>query len=232
MIFTTSLALIALPALVAAQYGAPPPPAGGSSSTTAATSVPSAPPDTTGVFNINVAANGQFVFSPANITAPDNSVVNFYFPASGIAHSVTQSSMDAPCTPLNGGFDSSLEQGVQMTVNITNQSAAVYFFCKQIAHCGMGMVGGINLPLTGSGSYAEFQAAAEKIGSSETTVPDNGPKTGGVGAVVTATPAATATAASAGGSSAGGSSPSSGAGRIVANGAWGLVAAALVMAMA
>jgi hypothetical protein len=52
MIFPTSLALIALPALVAAQYGAPPPPAGGSSSTSAATSVPSAPPNTAGEVNV------------------------------------------------------------------------------------------------------------------------------------------------------------------------------------
>jgi len=230
MIFTTSLALIALPALVAAQYGPPPAPASGSSSTSAATSVPSAPADTPGVVNINVAANEQYVFSPANVSAGNNTAVNFFFPMLGLSHSVTESSIDAPCTPLDGGFDSSLEQGVQMTLNITDQNKPVYFFCKQILHCGMGMVGGINLPSSGPGSFEDFQAAAEKIGGSETTVPDNGPQTGGVGAELTASPAATITAVPGSGSS--GSSPSSGAGRVVANGAWVLVAAALAMAMA
>ncbi|KIM80887.1 hypothetical protein PILCRDRAFT_97874 [Piloderma croceum F 1598] len=236
MIFTTSLALIALPALVAAQYGPPPAPASGSSSTSAATSVPSAPADTPGVVNINVAANEQYVFSPANVSASNNTAVNFFFPMY-ISHHVQISwketycsSIDAPCTPLDGGFDSSLEQGVQMTLNITDQNKPVYFFCKQILHCGMGMVGGINLPPSGAGSFEDFQAAAEKIGGSETTVPDNGPQTGGVGAELTASPAATITAVPGSGSS--GSSPSSGAGRVVANGAWVLVAAALAMAMA
>jgi len=229
MIFTISLALIALPALVAAQYGPPPAPAGSSSSTSAAASVPSAPPDTAGVVNINVAPNAQYMFSPANVTAANGTLVTFYFPTSPIGpHSVTQSTIDAPCTPMEGGFDSSLEQSVQMTLNITNSNDPVYFFCKQILHCGMGMVGGINLPPSGTGSFEDLQAAAEKIGGSETTVPDNGFQTGGVGAVLTASPAATAAAAS--GSS--GSSAPSGAGRVVANGALGLVAAALAMAMA
>jgi hypothetical protein len=54
--------------------------------------------------------------------------VTFFFPNSGIAHSVTQSSFANPCTYLaaNGsvsaGFDSGLTQGDQFSITITDDS--------------------------------------------------------------------------------------------------------------
>lgn len=91
MIFTTLVSVLAIPALVSAQiYG--PPPSSGTTTSAAPASAPSAPPDTQGQMNINVAFNGtsslgkfggcqrtqvltplhlgNFVFNPANITAP------------------------------------------------------------------------------------------------------------------------------------------------------------------
>ncbi|EEB90876.1 hypothetical protein MPER_10859 [Moniliophthora perniciosa FA553] len=53
----------------------------------------------------------------------------------------------------------------------------------------MGMVGAINAPTSGN-TFEAFQAAANQIGGSETTEPDNGPVTGGVNGVATAAPTA------------------------------------------
>ncbi|EJF65673.1 hypothetical protein DICSQDRAFT_23219, partial [Dichomitus squalens LYAD-421 SS1] len=127
-------------------------------------------------------------------------------------HSVTQGDFNNPCQPIasvNGqnGFDSGLQMtGVQFTLNVTNDQEPIYFFCKSPTHCGLGMVGSINAPSSGN-TFDAWQAAAVKIGSSEQTLQDNGPVTGGIGAIATAAPAATATSAR--GSS--GSSGSSGA---------------------
>jgi len=226
MIFTTSIALLSLSALVAAQYG----PAGSSSpSSSAAASAPSAPANTPGHINIDVALNSALTFSEANITASNGTVVTYYFSDAG-AHSVTQSSFSAPCTYLaaNGsdgpGFDSGLQQAVQFSINITNDQEPIWYHCKQVGHCGMGMVGAINAPATGN-TFAAFQNAAKAIGASEQTETDHGPVTGGVNAIATATPAASASGSS-------GSSSSSGAGRFVDGGALGLVSAVLAMVMA
>ncbi|KAI0646840.1 hypothetical protein C8Q79DRAFT_590734 [Trametes meyenii] len=170
-----------------------------------------APPDRSTALQIDVAAGGNFVFSPANVTASNGTLITFFFPNNGLPHSVTQGDFNSPCEPIapqNGvsGFDSGLQQGVQFTLNVTNDQIPIYFFCKEPTHCGLGMVGSINAPSTGN-THDAWQAAALKVGGSEKTLQDNGPVTGGIGAVATATPSAS-----------GGSSGSSGSG----NGASGL----------
>jgi len=91
------------------------------------------------------------------------------------------------------------------------------------------MVGSINAPSTGN-TFQAFQAAALKIGNSETAEKDNGPVTGGVGAIATATPTSPTTSTSASASPT--SSGKSGARRIISNGAWGVVVAAFAMVIA
>jgi plastocyanin len=205
MIFTTLASLIALPAVLA-QYGGPP--AGGSSSTsTAAAAAPSAPANTTGHINVDVFVNGTYRFSPANITAPVGTLVTFFFPGGSIPHSVTQGSFADPCTYLvanssagtGAGFDSGLTNSVQFTINITNTDP-IWYHCKEVGHCGMGMVGSINAPTNGS-TFEAYQAAAMKIGSSEVAQTSGGAITGGVNGIATATPAATFSATSSSGSS-------------------------------
>ncbi|KDQ33639.1 hypothetical protein PLEOSDRAFT_1087897 [Pleurotus ostreatus PC15] len=210
MMFKTAAAICSLlPSLALAQYGYNPP-AGNSSPTTsssaAAAAVPSAPANTDGHINVDVAAGGQFVFSPANITAPNNTVVTFFFPNAGITHSVTQSSFAAPCTYLaassnnSAGFDSGLTAGTQFSITITDDTKPIWFHCKQITHCGIGMVGSINAPTTGN-THANFVAAAMAIGAAgEPTEADNGPTTGGFGALATAPPTSGTAAPTSGGS--------------------------------
>ncbi|TDL27209.1 hypothetical protein BD410DRAFT_713892 [Rickenella mellea] len=206
MHFSSAISLLAIPALVAAQgYGPAPGPASGSSTSAAAAAVPSAPPSTSSQINIDVAAGEKLIFNPANVTAANGTTVTFYFPNNGLTHSVTQSSFAAPCAYLAanatastpGGFDSGLTMGTQFTITITNDQKPIWFHCKQVGHCGQGMVGSINAPANGTNTFSAFQAAAMAIGSSETQESDSGPVTGGVNGVASASPANTASAAAA-----------------------------------
>lgn len=188
MIFKCLLSLT-LAQLAVAQYGAPAP------SSTAATPAPSAPPDTAGQHNVNVFPNGNFVFDPANITAQVGDLVTFYFPnTQQIPHSVTQSSFGSPCTHLkasgnnSAGFDSSLVMATTFTLNITSTDP-IWFHCKQVLHCGMGMVGSINAPTSGNNTHDAFVAAAKAIADQEATETDNGtPILTGVGAMAIGPP--------------------------------------------
>jgi hypothetical protein len=163
-------------------------------------------------------------------------LVTFYFPSTSLEHSVTQSSFAAPCTYLNatgstpGGFDSGLTTGTQFTINITNDANPIWFHCKQVMHCGMGMVGSINAPSTGN-SFTAFKAAALAIGGKEVTETDNGAVTGGVNAIATAGPATGSSSATASGTSSTASHTSASI-RKTAGVAASLLSAALVLTFA
>ncbi|KAI9463391.1 hypothetical protein F5148DRAFT_197344 [Russula earlei] len=227
-----------LPLLVHAQYPAPTEtypessPAPASSGTPASSTPTSTPASGTNNINVQVAAGGQLVYNPSNFTASNGTTVTFIFPPGALPHSVTQSTFANPCTPLAAtggnpaGFDSGLQAGKQFTIKITNDQLPVWFFCKNTIHCGLGMVGAINAPTTGN-TYTSFVAAAKAIGSGETPVPDNGPVTGGVNAVATATPSPT----SASSSSTSSSTPSSPASRVVADGLLAVLAAVFGITM-
>ncbi|KAL5511433.1 hypothetical protein ACEPAH_4649 [Sanghuangporus vaninii] len=238
MYFTTAaISALALPAFVAAQYGYAPPSnggnSGGSSSSSAAASAPTAPPSGNGFVNVDVAPGGNLVYSPANFTAPNGTIVTFFFPNAGLSHTVTQSSFTDPCTPLSAnsstgapaGFDSSFQAGVQFSINITNDQIPIWFHCKLPMHCGLGMVGAINAPTTGSNTFDAFQAKAMAIGQNE-PVESTGPiALGGFGASATASPANTATASGSGASS----GSSSDATRLTTSAVTALLGAALIM---
>jgi len=188
-----------LPALVAGQaYGPPPGPVG--PTTTAAPSVPSAPPSTSSQINIDVAFNGNFVYNPNNVTAAVGTLVTFYFPGGTTAHSVTQSTFQNPCTYLTAdannsssvaGFDSGLVTASTFTLNVTD-TQPIWFHCKQLTHCGTGMVGSINAPTTPGNTFQDFQNAAIKLGGNAPTETTGGPVTGGLHAVATAAPSSDA----------------------------------------
>ncbi|KAH9483722.1 putative GPI-anchored cupredoxin [Psilocybe cubensis] len=189
--FTKSAVLLALPVFAAAQYGYAPPSNPGPT-TSAAASVPSAPPSSGNQINVDVAPNGSLVYNPSNITATPGTQITFYFPGGPLAHSVTQSSFQNPCTYLqaNGsaaaGFDSGLVTASTFTINVTD-SSPVWFHCKQITHCGTGMVGSINAPATGN-TFDAFVQAAKALGSNAPTDDATAVVTGGLHAVASATP--------------------------------------------
>ncbi|KAF9264897.1 hypothetical protein L218DRAFT_958067 [Marasmius fiardii PR-910] len=193
--FKSILRLALLPAVALAQgyggYGG-----GGSGTTTSSPSAPSAPPNTAGHINIDVFFNNNFVFNPANISAPNGTLVTFWIPGGSFPHSITQSSFDAPCMHLEAnitagtpaGFDSGLSNAKQFTINITDDTKPIWFHCKFPLHCGMGMVGSINAPTNGSNTYDAFRAKALAVAGNEPTETDTGVVTGGVNGVATAAP--------------------------------------------
>lgn len=245
--FAKALALLLLPALASAQYGGNPvagtttsASSASASSTSAASAVaPTAPPNTPGQINIDVAAGKKFVFNPPNITAPVGTVVTFYYPNFGLNHSVTQSTFANPCTYLaantsantSAGFDSGLISSSTFSINITD-TKPIWYFCKHVLHCGQGMVGSINAPSTGN-TYDAYLAAAVAIGSNEVTTPDNGPVLAGVGATAVGSPVPDLTGSAAtSASSSTGTSSSSGAMKVPTSIGFTLFAALLGVAMA
>ena len=81
---------------------------------TAVESALSAQPVTTHA--VNVGARGEFIFSPNEVAALIGDIVRFNFLARN--HTVTQSSLDSPCSP-SGQFDSGFNQFNPS--NISNQ---------------------------------------------------------------------------------------------------------------
>ena len=67
------------------------------------------------VHTVQVGEQG-LVFTPNTITAAQNDIVQFVF-ASG--HSVTQSDLSDPCTPLSGGFNSGFSNANGDVWNLT-----------------------------------------------------------------------------------------------------------------
>lgn len=235
-----AISSLSLLAVASPQYGYGSPPSGGSggsSSSSAASAAPSAPPSTTGQINVDVAAGGQLVFNPSNINATVGTLITFFFPSGSLAHSVTQSTFSDPCTPLTGngtGFDSGLTTGKEFTLNVTDASTPIWFFCKNVGHCAGGMVGAINAPSTGSNTFDAFQSKAKSLGSSAPAVSDTGAVTGGVGAIATAPPSASGTGSAPAPTGSSGSSggSSSGAGHLAVSSGLGLVAIAAAVVLA
>jgi len=196
------LAALSVPVLVAAQDYGPPPGSSAASSTVASSAAPVATPSALpGQQFVIVSPNEAFMFQPTNITAAENTTVTFLFPTSGgFMHSVTQSSFAKPCTLLEGGFDSGLQpNNFEFTLTITNASEPTWFFCTQtnpIKHCGMGMVGGINIPASSSNTIEDFLSAADAIGINEQVQTATGGLSG-IGAVATAPAASTSFSAAA-----------------------------------
>ncbi|KAJ7203126.1 hypothetical protein GGX14DRAFT_462110, partial [Mycena pura] len=84
--------------------------------------------------------NGSPVYSPSNVNATKGSVITFQFSGSPGNHSVTQSTLNAPCTPVANGFDSGwvafngdAAQAPTWNLTITDDSTrTIWFYCKQL----------------------------------------------------------------------------------------------------
>ncbi|KAF9447391.1 hypothetical protein P691DRAFT_125033 [Macrolepiota fuliginosa MF-IS2] len=123
------------------------------------------------VHNVSVGVEGSF-FSPQTTSAGEGDIINFIF--GGDIHDVTQSSFQAPCSPLPGGFSSGLMgrgpdfslPTLMWSMTITNASMPIWFFCaatRPTSHCQEGMVGSINPP--SQDQFQQFQNAAKQVSS-------------------------------------------------------------------
>lgn len=98
---------------------------------------------------VDVGPNGQLIYSPNNITELPRTVVEFSFNPRN--HTVSQSSFDVPCQPLDGGFSSGFVATTQSASDAVFQitikdTKPIWFYCGQVNgnHCQSGMVGSIN----------------------------------------------------------------------------------------
>ncbi|KAJ0107326.1 hypothetical protein J7T55_015792 [Diaporthe amygdali] len=136
-------------------------------------------------------ANNSLVYTPDNIKASAGEMVQFQFVAGN--HTVTQSTFDQPCTPINSimsnvtGFHSgyqpaaaSKQTGMIPTYSIMiNDTKPLWVYCAQGKHCQSGMVMVINenTAANATRSLTEFKALAAKATSN--TAPSSGSTTGG-----------------------------------------------------
>ncbi|XP_006457020.1 hypothetical protein AGABI2DRAFT_46135, partial [Agaricus bisporus var. bisporus H97] len=102
---------------------------------------------------ITVGADNLKKFEPNNITAAVNDVVRFHFVSKN--HTSTQSSLNDPCTTLEGPDGTPLFDTGFQVINPSNPNQVTFDFmvndtkpkwgyCQQVGHCGSGMVWAIN----------------------------------------------------------------------------------------
>ncbi|THH13090.1 hypothetical protein EW146_g7096 [Bondarzewia mesenterica] len=107
---------------------------------------------------------GALTYTPSNITAAVGDIIEFKFVQ--MNHSATQTSFDAPCTPIEGGFNSGFNPiAADQTSNFPTFSVEVkdtepiWVSCQQVGHCHLGMTFAANP--TENETYSEFLARAK-----------------------------------------------------------------------
>lgn len=164
---------------------------------------------------VGMSQNGTVgtVFDPQVVTANVGDFVNYEFRAGN--HTVTQSSFADPCTQQfntvtqqNGftspfmPFDATTGQIGVFTLEVTQTTTPIWFFCAHTGHCKLGMFGAINPPTTGNKTFAAFAALVPSSNDPAfgTTAPftpatTNGTTTGGTTGTTgsTSAPATTTT---------------------------------------
>ncbi|KAK9421713.1 hypothetical protein SUNI508_05314 [Seiridium unicorne] len=99
-------------------------------------------------------------FSPENITAVKDDVLEFHFYAQN--HSVALGDYDDACQfPESGGFFSGYipasgsAEGSQVFRVTVNDTDPIWYYCTQVSHCKSGMVGVVNPPTDASDGSLE-----------------------------------------------------------------------------
>ncbi|KAG8964772.1 hypothetical protein FRC03_001383 [Tulasnella sp. 419] len=120
------------------------------------------------------------VYTPSNIRAKISDTITFIFKQKN--HTVTQSSFDNPCRKLEFtsktgeiGFDSGFNPvGLDVADNFptytihVKDDKPIWAYCRQISHCGQGMVFAANAPKT-ENTFEAFRANAIGINGTDAT---------------------------------------------------------------
>jgi len=124
-----------------------------------------------------VGGNGTLTYNPTSVMANVGDTLSFQFQSKN--HTVTQSTFANPCeqmtTPtlgIDSGFAPVAADATTFPVwsfTMTNASAPLWFYCKQVGHCAKGMVFAVNP--TAEKNFTAFQAAAMATGSNTTSTP-------------------------------------------------------------
>jgi plastocyanin len=139
-------------------------------------------PTSTGSVDHKIIVGGPNIltYSPSNITAAIGDTITFEFHQKN--HTVTQSSFDAPCRALAStsttsqvGFDSgfmavadSVTTGFPTFTITVNDTTPIWAYCRQVNHCGQGMVFAVNAVESGPKNFAAFQALAKQLNGTTT----------------------------------------------------------------
>ncbi|KAI0059104.1 hypothetical protein BV25DRAFT_1861017 [Artomyces pyxidatus] len=129
---------------------------------------------------IIVGGTGILAFQPANITAQPGDTITFEFHQKN--HTATQSSFAAPCQQLaqtstsgqvgfNSGFMPVADGSSSFptfTIQV-NDTAPIWAYCAQTAHCGQGMVFAANAIESGPNTFEAFTARAKQINGTSST---------------------------------------------------------------
>lgn len=110
-----------------------------------------------------VVGGPQVTFNPNSVTAAVGDIVQFQF--SNGNHTATQSSLEAPCTPLGGGINSGHipfaagQTDVGTFSMVVSNTDPIFMFCSTGPHCQLGQVMIINP--TGAQQVLDFVKAAQ-----------------------------------------------------------------------
>ena len=111
-------------------------------------------------------------------------------------HTVTQSSFNAPCRSLTStstsgqvGFDSGF---MPVSANATafptftvrvNDTAPIWAYCRQVGHCGQGMVFAANAVESGSNTFEAFVSLAKQLNGTSSSGSNTTSSTSGTSAI-------------------------------------------------
>jgi plastocyanin len=108
-----------------------------------------------------VGGPGVLKFTPPSVNANEGDVIRFVFQQKN--HTVTQSTLDSPCTPLANGFDTGYmpvpdtqKSDFPIAELTIRRTTPIWAYCRQGTHCKAGMVFAVNP----GDQLAAFQAAA------------------------------------------------------------------------
>lgn len=112
---------------------------------------------------VTVGGDQGLSYFPQEVSAQVGDMIIFTFYA--MNHTVTQSTFDNACTPMEGGMDSgfmpnpdnSIDPPPQVAMQVMTEDP-IWMYCAQGNHCGQGMVFSINP--TQEKTHAQFQANA------------------------------------------------------------------------
>ncbi|ESK94304.1 hypothetical protein Moror_8289 [Moniliophthora roreri MCA 2997] len=111
--------------------------------------------------DVQVGGPGVLKFNPEFVNANVGDVLRFTFKQKN--HTVTQSSLEAPCSPLADGVDSgfipvadSVTSGFPVAEMTIDSTDPIWMYCRQGNHCQQGMVFAVNP----GDKFGQFKAAA------------------------------------------------------------------------
>ncbi|MCJ1473074.1 hypothetical protein MMC13_001724 [Lambiella insularis] len=126
----------------------------------------------TGAMHTVMVGGDNDVYTPNSVIAAVGDIVEFVFLADN--HTISQSTFDSPCVKAIVGIDSGfmanmggmLSAPPTFKIQVTT-TAALFFFCEQMGHCGEGMVFTINP--TANMTQAMFMSKAQALNGTKTS---------------------------------------------------------------